>query len=125
MGGGEGGHDLGVLRIVVAARQARGQMGLQVVQPVRRDLLDPHPGAPLSGREAAQGRHPGLAGGDDQAALGFVLDLRREQFGQLAPQFGGGEGEGEFGAGLLVGEQEVALMRRRWCRPRRGRGRRR
>ncbi|ARX81189.1 hypothetical protein SMD44_00587 [Streptomyces alboflavus] len=44
-------------------------MRLQVVEPIRRDLLGPHPGLLLSGREVAQGAHPVLVGGDDQAPL--------------------------------------------------------
>lgn len=123
MRGGQGRHHLRILRVVKAPCQTGSQMRLQLLQPVPRDLLGPHTGLALSGREVAQGLHPGLTGGDHEAALGLVLDLRREQFRQFPPQPGGQQGEIEFGPGFLVGDQEVALMRHPWCRPRPGRGR--
>lgn len=109
MGGGQGRHHLSVLRIVKAPCQAGSQMRFQLPQPVGGDLVRPHTGRSLSGREVAQGPHPGLVGGDHEAALGLVLDLRREQFGKLLPQPGGQQREIEFGAGFLVGDQEIAL----------------
>lgn len=47
-----GGLDLGVLRVVEAARQVGGQVGLQLAQFVRPDLDRVDPGGALAVREA-------------------------------------------------------------------------
>lgn len=117
------GLDLGVLRVVEAARQSRGQVRLQFVQGVRRHLHRVDAGGALALREGAQGLDGPVVGGDDEPALGLVLDLPREDRGELGPQARGQQGEVEFGSGLLVGDEQVAFMRRRWCLPRRGPGR--
>jgi hypothetical protein len=79
---------------------------------VRVDGDGVHPGRTLPGRQVRQ-RGQGLgARRHDQPALGLVLERRRESLPrQLRPQPAGEQGESEFGAGLLVGDEEVALTR--------------
>lgn len=75
--GGVGGHHLGVLGVVEAAGESGCEMGLQVVEPVGRDLVRDDAGFLLAARELPQGVQSRLAGGDDETALGLVLDGRR------------------------------------------------
>lgn len=106
------GLDLGVLRVVDAAGEPGGESGLQVVEGVARHGHGVDTGEPLPRGEVRQGAQPAGAGGDDQAALGFVLVRGGPGVllgGQFAPQPSGEQGQFEFGAGFLVGDQQVAL----------------
>ncbi len=124
VGGGQGGHHLAVLRVVHAAREGGGEVGFEVVQGVALDRYGGDPGGPLLLGEALQRGESVGCGGDDEAALRLVLGELPDLLGQLGPQSAGQEGEVEFGAGFLVGDEEVAL-RRRSCPRRPGRGPRR
>ncbi len=109
VGGGEGGLDLGVLGVVDAPGEAGGEVRLEVAESVGGDLVRGDARRALRRGEVPQGLHARGAGGDDEAALGLVLDRRGELVGQLAPQAGGEQGQVELGSGFLVGDQQVAL----------------
>lgn len=106
----EDGLHLGVLRVVDAAGEAGRAVGFEFA-----DVLDGL-GADARGRPARGERVQGPEGfgraRDDQAALGLQFEgVRAEFLARLVPEVTAEPGQLQFGAGLLVGEKDVALPR--------------
>lgn len=108
-GGGEGGHDLAVLRIVDAAGETWGKVGFEVVQAPVHHGFGGDSGGALGGGEPLERGEPVRGGRHDEAALRLVLDGRPELVRQLPPQARGEQREVELGSRFLVGDQDVAL----------------
>ncbi len=84
-------------------------MGLQLAEVVHPRLEGLDPGGALAFGEISQRPQRSLVRGDDEPALGLVLDLLREDRGEFAPQAGRQQGQVELRARLLVGDEQVAF----------------
>jgi hypothetical protein len=93
LGGGHGGLDLGVLRVVEGSGEAGREVGFEVAEAVGGDLVRLDARLRLAFGEGAQCGQGGPVGCDDETALALVLGLRWECSGQLAPQSGGQQRE--------------------------------
>ena len=105
------GLDLHVLRVVDAAGEVGGDPRLVRRQVVGQHRLRDHAAGALAGSEGREVVQGGAAGGHDQAALGVELAGTAHLVAEGCPQFAAEQRQGELGAGLLVGDQDVALAR--------------
>ncbi|GAB3012840.1 hypothetical protein GCM10023080_094780 [Streptomyces pseudoechinosporeus] len=113
MGGGEGRHDLGVLRIQHPARKPLRQLRLYVVKLTRANRHGLDPGRPLPISKPLQSNEPLHRGGNDEPTLEVVLNNLSDTGlgGKLTPQPPGQQGKFKLGPRLLVGHEQIPLTR--------------